>query len=128
MPLTRITLQQGKSAAFIDQFSRLLQQVLESHFEVPASDCFQIFEQLPAGQLRYDTHYLGGPRSADFVLLQITAGRQRSDETKHAFFQQLVSELQQQLAVRPEDVMIIITTTRPEEWSFACGRQFSVST
>lgn len=127
MPLTRITLQQGKTTAFIDQFSRLLQQVLESHFEVPASDCFQIFEQLPAGQLRYDTHYLGGPRSADFVLLQITAGRQRSKETRLAFYQQLVSTLQQQLALRPEDVMIVITTTQPEDWSFSCGQQFSVN-
>ena len=127
MPLTRITLQQGKPADFIEHFSCLLQQVLESHFEVPANDCFQIFEQLPPDQLRYDLHYLGGPRSADFVLLQITAGRQRSDETKHAFFQQLVSELQQQLAVRPEDVMIVITTTQPEDWSFSRGQQFSAN-
>ncbi|MFS2223025.1 tautomerase family protein [Pantoea sp. B65] len=124
MPLTRITLHQGKPQHFLNTLSRLLQQTLESHFAVPACDCFQIFEQLAPGQLVYDTHYLGGPRSADFMLLQITAGRPRSALTKRDFYLQLVSQLELQLAVRPQDVMIVISTTQPEDWSFANGQQF----
>jgi len=88
---------------------------------VPPDDRFQIIHQHEPGELVFDRHYLGGPRSDDFVLFQITAGRPRSTATKVAFYRRLVERLAEAPGLRPEDVMVVISTTQLDDWSFAGG-------
>ena len=127
MPLSRITLQAGKPEAYLQQVSDALHLALVECFEVPAADRFQIIEELPTGRLICDPHYLaGGERSADGLVFQIIAGRERSDACREAFFARLCSELQQRLGQRPEDVMVIITTNCGSEWSFSHGLSLPV--
>lgn len=122
MPYARISLHQGHSAQWLAAFSRSLQQSLEEAFDVPSHDCFQVFHQCAPGELVYDPQYFGGPRSEGFVLIHITAGRVRTTERKQAFYARLVERLAASPGVRPEDVMIIISTTAEEDWSFSMGR------
>ncbi|GHD68381.1 tautomerase family protein [Jeongeupia chitinilytica] len=122
MPFARISLLQGKSPAWLRAVSDAVQQALEQSFEVPAGDRFQVIEQLAPGSLVFDRDYLGGPRSDDFVLIALTAGRPRSTETKQAFFGSLVHLLEASPGIRPADVMVVITTTEPDSWSFGFGR------
>ncbi|WP_026870577.1 tautomerase family protein [Inquilinus limosus] len=121
MPLTRISLTKGKPPEYLRTLSDSLHQALVEAFDVPPDDRFQIIHQHEPGELVFDRHYLGGPRSDDFVLFQITAGRPRSSETKAAFYRRLVERLAEAPGVRPEDVMVVITTTQLDEWSFAGG-------
>ncbi|MDQ0473728.1 tautomerase family protein [Labrys wisconsinensis] len=121
MPFTRISLLRGKSPAYLEAISNSLHQALVDDFDVPAADRFQAFHQHEPGELVFDRHYLGGPRSDDFVLFAVTAGRPRSTEVKQAFYKRLVALLAQSPGIRPEDVMVIITTTSRDEWSFANG-------
>jgi phenylpyruvate tautomerase PptA (4-oxalocrotonate tautomerase family) len=129
MPYTRISLMKGKSAEYLQAVSASLQQALTEEFEVPRTDLFQIFQQLEAHELIFDRHYMGGPggpRSDDFILFAITAGRVRDTATKQAFYRRLVSLLAAAPGVRPEDVMVVINTTTADEWSFAAGAPLAV--
>ena len=122
MPFARISLHRGKSAAYLQALSQGLHDALVESFEVPLADRFQVIHQHEAGELIFDPGYLGGPRSHDFVLIAITAGRPRSTATKQRFYQELVSKLNHALGLDPENVMVVITTTEAEDWSFAGGR------
>uniref|UniRef100_UPI0013D2B134 tautomerase family protein n=1 Tax=Enterobacter hormaechei TaxID=158836 RepID=UPI0013D2B134 len=74
MPFARISLLKGKSPDYLGALSGGLHQALVEAFEVPHDDRFQVIHQLEPGELIFDRHYLSGPRSDDFVLIQITAG------------------------------------------------------
>jgi len=121
MPLTRISLVRGKSPEYLRALSDSLHRALVEAFEVPPDDRFQIIHQHEPGELMFDLHYLGGPRSDDFVLFQITAGRPRSTATKAAFYRRLIEGLVEAPGLRPEDVMVVISTTQLDDWSFATG-------
>ncbi|BEV71340.1 tautomerase family protein [Paludibacterium sp. THUN1379] len=122
MPYARIALNAGKPAHWLNAISTSLQQALEESFEVPPGDCFQIFQPCQPGELVYDRHYLGGPRSDNFLLIQLTAGRPRSAECKKAFYARLAERLAASPGIAVEDIMVVITTTGLEDWSFGGGR------
>lgn len=121
MPFSRLSLLKGKPPAYLNALSDSLHRALVESFEVPSTDRFQAIHQHEPGELIFDRHYLGGPRSDNFVLICITAGRLRSPTVKAAFYQRLVALLAENPGVRPEDVMVIITTTLADEWSFGSG-------
>lgn len=122
MPFARISLHRGKPQDYLQCLSLGVHQALVESFEVPADDCFQVIHQHAPGELIFNAHYLGGPRSDDYVLVAITAGRARSRSTKQRFYQTLVERLHAGLGLDPEDVMVVISTTEAEDWSFAGGR------
>jgi phenylpyruvate tautomerase PptA (4-oxalocrotonate tautomerase family) len=121
MPFARISLLKGKSPDYVKTLSDTIHRALVEAFEVPIDDRFQIIHQHEPGELIVDTHYMGGPRSNDYVLICITAGRLRSTQVKQGFYTHLVELLQNALDMRPEDVMVVINTTQADEWSFGCG-------
>ncbi len=121
MPMTRISLLKGKSTEYLRAISDSTHQALVDAFETPADDRFQIIHQHEPGELVFDRHYMGGPRSDDFVLICVTAGRLRSTATKQAFYKRLVELLAKSPGMRPEDVMVVINTTQADEWSFSAG-------
>ena len=122
MPFTRVSLHRGKSAEYLQALSAGLHDALVESFEVPMTDRFQAIHQHEVGELIFDPHYQGGPRSHDFVLIAITAGRSRSMQTKQVFYQDLVKKLNRATGLDPEDVMVVVTTTEAEDWSFGGGR------
>jgi len=121
MPYARISLLRGKSPAYLQALSNNLYGALVDTFEVPATDRFQIIHQLDPGELIFDRTYLGGPRSDDFVLIALTTGRPRATATKQAFYAALVERLAASPGIRPEDVMVVITTSAADEWSMSRG-------
>lgn len=121
MPYARISLMEGKDASYIQALSDSLHQALVEEFDVPLSDRFQIIHQLAPHELIFDRHYLAGPRSDDYILIAITAGRSRTRQKKQAFYRRLVDLLASSPGIRREDVMIVITTTQPDDWSFGDG-------
>lgn len=125
MPFTRIILRQGYSHAQIMQISDILQQSLEQEFAVPPSDCFQVFEEVPARLRVYDRHYKSGGRSDNFIQFHILAGRPRSFAQKQNLSRVLCDRLQGDLNIQPDDVMIMIQFNSAEEWSFSQGRLLS---
>jgi phenylpyruvate tautomerase PptA (4-oxalocrotonate tautomerase family) len=121
MPFARISLRRGKPAAYLQALSDSLHEALVEAFDVPPADRFQLFHQHDPEELVFDRHYLGGPRSDDFVLIAITAGRPRSADTKRRFYRRLAERLAAAPGIAPRDVMVVISTTQAEDWSFADG-------
>jgi phenylpyruvate tautomerase PptA (4-oxalocrotonate tautomerase family) len=121
MPMARISLLKGKSPAYLKALSDGVHRALVEAFEVPPDDRFQVIHQHAPEELVFDRHYLGGPRSDDYVLVCITAGRPRSAATKAAFYRRTTELLAASPGIAPRDVMIVINTTTPEDWSFSGG-------
>jgi phenylpyruvate tautomerase PptA (4-oxalocrotonate tautomerase family) len=121
MPFTRITLHRGKSPEYLKALSDNFHRAMVEVFEVPPTDRFQAIHQLDPGELIYDPTYFGGPRSQDFVFFDVTIGRTRTAEVKQAFYRRVVERLADDPGLRPEDVMIVITSAQREDWSFSNG-------
>lgn len=122
MPFTRISLLRGKTPDYIAALSDTFHRAMVETFDVPSADRFHIVHQCAPGELIFDRDYFGGPRSDDYVFFDVTIGKPRSAEVKQAFYRRAVELLGETLDVRPADVMIVITTTEREDWSFSNGR------
>ena len=125
MPFTRISVRQGYSDAQISQISDILQQCLEAEFAVPPGDRFQLFDERPARLRVLDRHYKSGGRSENAVQFHILAGKPRSREQKQNLCRALCAQLQARLAIRPEDVMVMIQFNTADDWSFSDGKLLS---
>lgn len=121
MPFTNVSLLAGKSPAYIAAALDALDRALVECFEVPENDRFAAVHQLQPGELVFERHYRGGPRSDDFIVFQITTGKPRSHETKTRFYARLVELLAAAPGIRPEDVMVAIVNSTFEDWSFGSG-------
>ncbi|WP_448651012.1 tautomerase family protein [Pseudomonas fluorescens] len=122
MPYARISLHRGKPPEYLQALSQGLHDALVETFAIPVADRFHVIHQHEVGELIIDPDYLGGPRSADYVLIAITGGKPRDIATKRRFYQALVQRLNTAIGLDPEDVMVVISTTAAEDWSFAGGR------
>jgi len=111
----------GKPAEYRRALSDSLYRAMVESFNVPENDLFQIFHQLDRDELVFDRHYMGGPRSEDFVHIAITTGKPRTTEVKLALYRRTVELLAQTPGIQPQDVMIVISTSQSEDWSFANG-------
>ena len=67
MPFARISLMQGKSDDYLKAVSDSLYQAMIETFNVPQNDLFQVIHQHRPNEFIFDRHYLGGPRSDDFI-------------------------------------------------------------
>ncbi|HEV2573884.1 MAG TPA: tautomerase family protein [Beijerinckiaceae bacterium] len=121
MPVVRVSLLKGKSPEYLQALSENVQRAMVETFDVPPRDRFMIIHQHEPHELIFDRTYLAGPRSDDFVLIAINVGKPRTPETRKAFFKRLVDLLGQSPGLRPEDIMVFITTSTPDEWSFGHG-------
>jgi phenylpyruvate tautomerase PptA (4-oxalocrotonate tautomerase family) len=122
MPVTRISLLRGKSPDYIATLSETFHRAMVETFDVPVADRFHVVHQCAPGELIFDRNYFGGPRSDDYVFFDVTIGKPRNAEVKQAFYRRVVELLAETLDVRPADVMIVITTSEREDWSFSNGR------
>lgn len=122
MPMSRISLLKGKSPAYLRALGDSLQRAMEESFNVPRNDRFQLIHQHEPHEMLFDRHYEGGPRSDDFVLIAITIGKPRGTEMKQAFYRHLVALLAESPGIAPEDVMVIVSSSQGDDWSFGGGR------
>ncbi|SHN24454.1 Tautomerase enzyme [Duganella sacchari] len=123
MPMSRISVLKGKSPEYLRALADGLQRAMEEAFNVPKNDRFQLIHQHEPHELIFDRNYESpdGPRSDDFVLITITAGKPRTTEVKQAFYRHLVAILAESPGLNPRDVMVVIATSQGDEWSFGGG-------
>ena len=123
MPMSRISLLKGKSPDYLRALADSLHAAMVEAFNVPPTDRFQVIHQHEPHELIFDRDYesQGGPRSDDFVMIAITAGKPRTTEIKQAFYRRLVERLAEAPGINPRDVLVVITTSLGDEWSFSGG-------
>lgn len=123
MPLVRIDIIQGRTAAQRRSLGEAVHRALVEALGVPAADRFQVIAEHEANELVYDGRYLldgDARRSNGLVVIQITLSVGRPLEKKRRLYR-LISENLARLDVRPEDVLINLVETAWENWSFGLG-------
>jgi 4-oxalocrotonate tautomerase len=121
MPLSRISLRKGKPAAYRQAILDGVYLAMRETFNVPEEDRFMTISEHESDDFDYSASYLGIARSDDLVIIQITANNTRTTEQKKALFARIVERLTQSPGLRPEDVLISLVETLPENWSFGHG-------
>jgi phenylpyruvate tautomerase PptA (4-oxalocrotonate tautomerase family) len=121
MPLVRISLREGKPAAYRKAVGDAVHQAMVEAINVPPLDRFQVITEHKPDGLIYDAEYLGVRRTDEVVFIQITLNAGRTLELKKALYARIVEKLKQNPGVRPEDVFINLTEVPKENWSFGNG-------
>jgi hypothetical protein len=121
VPLVRIDVQTGRTPTEIRRIADVVQGVMLDVFAAPPRDRYQIITEHPVGHIIAEDTGLGLERSDGVVVLQIVQ-QGRSTEQKVAAYEQLAKRLQAECHVRPEDLIVSITTNERSDWSFGLGR------
>ena len=121
MPLVRIALRRGRSADELSAIGNAIHRAMVETIDVPADDRFQIFSEHEASTLVFDANYLGIARSDDFIAIQISLRRGRSNEKKQVLYRRMVELLGQNVGIRPQDVLITLVENDLADWSFGNG-------
>ncbi|ANQ85519.1 oxaloacetate tautomerase [Azoarcus olearius] len=121
MPLTHISMRQGKSEAYRQAIFDSLCRALHETFGVPEDNQFMTIHEHAPGNFRYGPSYLGIQRSDDLLFIQITANNTRTIEQKQALYRRIQGLLSESPGVRPEDVFINLVEVEKENWSLGNG-------
>ena len=121
MPLVRIALRRGKSAAYLAALRNGIYRAMREAFDVPENDRFILVSQHEADEFDYDPGYLGIARDDDLVMVQIACNNTRTTEKKQAFYKRMAEVLAEEPGLRPENLLINLLETGKENWSFGNG-------
>ncbi|HKA77407.1 MAG TPA: tautomerase family protein [Pseudolabrys sp.] len=121
MPLVRIDLRKGKSAAQKKAIGDGIYRALRETFTVPEEDRFMVVTEHDDDGFFYSKSYLDIERTDDLVIIQITVTNSRNVEQKKALFGRIVELLAQQPGLRSQDVFINLLEVGKENWSFGNG-------
>ena len=121
MPLARIDLAQGKSAAYRQTIGAVIYDAMTETLNVPQDDRFQIIHEHPPENMIIDPSYLGIARTADCIVIQVTLNAGRSVALKKNFYKAVADGLHARLGLRREDVFISLVEVARENWSFGNG-------
>ena len=121
MPLSRVFLRKGKSAAHKQAILDGVYLALRETFDVPENDRFMVISEQEGENFDYDRTYLGIDRSDDFVIIQLTISNTRPRAKKQALYRRIVERLSDKPGLRPQDIFINLVEVLPENWSFGNG-------
>ena len=121
MPLVRISLVKGKPAAYRRKVGDAIHRALVEAMRVPPLDRFQLITEHEAGDLVYDSNYLGIARTSDLVVVQVTLSTGRSLAQKRDLYRRIAENLASDVGLRTEDVWINLVEVATENWSFGNG-------
>ncbi len=122
MPLTRISVRDGKSPAYRSALIRGVYTAMRETFAVPEDDLFAAVHEHDDSGFAYGSTYLGIQRDDDLVLIQITANATRTTDQKRALYRAIAGHLAADPGVRPGNIFINLVEVAPENWSFGEGK------
>ena len=122
MPLVRITLARGTSAAYRRALADGVHRALVEKAGVPADDRFQVIEEVEPENLVADPRYLGHERTPAVVFVEVVLNAGRSVEVKRALYAALAENLAKDPGLRPDDLLVSLVEVARENWSFGGGR------
>jgi phenylpyruvate tautomerase PptA (4-oxalocrotonate tautomerase family) len=121
MPLVRIALRRGKPAAYRKAIRDGVYLAMVESFGVPERDRFILVSEHDEDDFDVSPDYMDIQRSADVVIIQITARNTRTTDQKKTFFAAVVERLKADPGIRPEDVFISLIGVEKDDWSFGNG-------
>ncbi len=122
MPLVRISLREGKPAAYRRAIGDAVHRAMVETINVPPLDRFQLITEHPPEGLIYDSTYLGIKRTDEVVFVQITLNTGRSTEQKRALYRRMAELLAESPGVQPQNLLVSLVEVARENWSFGEGK------
>jgi 4-oxalocrotonate tautomerase len=121
MPLVRIDLREGKTAAHVRAIGEAVHRAMGETLGVPERDRFQIINEHAPEHFMFNADYLDVQRTDDLVIVQVFLSAGRTKVQKQAFYTRLAALLKEKPGLRPQDVMINLIEDNLEDWSFGNG-------
>ncbi len=121
MPLVRIDLRKGTTAAYRTSLSNGIHQALVESIGIPVKDRFHVITERDTDALLYDNSYLDIPRTNNIVVVQITMSRGRTLDQKRTLYRRMAEILQEKPGLRLQDLFINLIEVEKENWSFGNG-------
>lgn len=120
MPLVRIDVLEGRSKEELRRLLDTVQEVMESDFEAPPRDRYQVLTEHPPGHLVLQDSGLGIDRSDRMVLVEVVQ-QGRSEAQKRALYASLARRLNEEVGLAPADLVVSISENTRADWSFGFG-------
>ena len=121
MPFVQITLLKGKSPNIISNIVNSVHNALVEEFKIPELDKFQTIQEVETNNLIYPANYLGIPHSENIVYIHITAKEGRTVEMKKKLYKKIAVSISEKTNISIDDVFIVLSETKEENWSFGGG-------
>ena len=121
MPLVRIDLRKGKSAAHKKAIADGIYRAMRETFTVPEEDRFIVVTEHDDDGFFYSKTYMNIGRTDDLVMIQLTVTNSRNIDQKKALFVRIVELLAEQPGLRKQDVFINLVEVDKANWSFGNG-------
>ncbi len=117
MPIVRIEMLRGKSPEYRKTILNVVHQALVDCFKIPHYDRNQRIIEIDKENFEHPEN-----RSEDYLLIEITAFKGRSNEAKKNLYQSIVDHLVQELGIARTDIIIVIHEPPLENWGIAGGK------
>jgi 4-oxalocrotonate tautomerase len=120
VPVTRIAIRKGKPAQYKEALLNEIYEAMRETVAIKEGDRFMAITEHDEDTFAYGS-FLGIDRSDDLVQIQVFWAPGKSVEQKLAMYRRIVERLGSNPGVRPEDVLISVSETAAENWSFGNG-------
>jgi 4-oxalocrotonate tautomerase family enzyme len=117
MPLVRIDMYKGRSEEKKRAILDAVHQSLVEVFKIPVDDRNQRIYEFD--ECNFERR---GNKTKEFTIIEITAFKGRTRETKKLLFKTLVESLSSRAGIPPADVVIYINEPPLENWGISGGK------
>jgi hypothetical protein len=122
MPLAKIHVLEGRyDERRLANVSKAVQDALIGILKIPPDDFFQIIHVLPRNRFLHTPSFVGMKYSDDFVVLELTFISGRPKETRLALLKELNARIVAGAAISPDDLVIQLSESPGENFSFGQG-------
>lgn len=122
MPFVQVSLLRGKQPQTITAITESIHKALVEEFKIPVLDKFQVIREVDTGHLIFPPNYLGIPHSENIIYIHITAKEGRTVEMKMRLYKKIATLIYEKTGIPTEDVFIVLTENKAENWSFGGGK------
>ena len=117
MPVVRITMRQGRSAAYRRAVLSGVHEALVEYFKIPDRDRNQCLVQIPPEDFE-----IPPDRTDAYTVIELTVFPGRSLEAKRSLYQGIVKRLSQDPGIAATDVLIVLHEPPLENWGIRSGQ------
>ncbi len=120
MPMVKIEIRAGKTADYKKALLDGVHQALVTAFKIPDNDRNQKIYEFTQENMEIPAN-----KTADYIIIEITAFQGRSLEAKRNLYKNIVNELSVRAGINGDDIAIILQEVPLENWGVRGGKPAS---
>jgi 4-oxalocrotonate tautomerase len=116
MPFVTITLTEGRDRKFIKTLSDTIHSAMQETIIFPADVLFHKIHEVKKEHMIYLSEFRNVKRSDEMIFIECTIKAGRTADQKRAMYRRISEDLFSKLAVRKEDIIIVVRENSAEDW------------